>query len=46
MGKRHDDVDNSLRIMDFHINFDIGLPVELGPGGPEPFERLQRIGDG
>ena len=43
MGKRNYEFDNSLRIIDFHVDFEDGLPIEAGSARPETFDRGQRI---
>ena len=44
MGKRHDEVDNSLRIIEFHVDFKVGLPVEASSARPQTFHRGQWMG--
>lgn len=46
MGKRHDEVDNSLRIIEFHVDFKVGLPIEAPSARPETFDRGQWMGAG
>ena len=44
MGKRNDEADNSLRIIDFHVDFEIGLPIEATSAGPQTLDHGQWIG--
>lgn len=46
MGKRHNEVDNSLRIIEFHIDFKIGLPIKARSARPQTFDRGQWMGAG
>jgi len=46
MGKRNDEFDNSLRIIDFHVDFQIGLFIEAGSGCPQTLEGGQWIWPG
>ena len=43
MSKRNDEFDNSLRIIDFHVDLEVGLPIEAGSARPKAFDRDQRI---